>query len=75
MCTYALEAITLIINADIVTMDPNKPNASALAFSDRNPLKVPQDEIRKIKVVTTLPVGLIAFTEIPEYDHDDPPVK
>jgi hypothetical protein len=56
-------------------MDPNKPNASALAFSDRNPLKVPQDEIRKIKVMTTFRGGLIAFTEIPEYDHDDPPVK
>jgi predicted amidohydrolase YtcJ len=42
---------------------------------DRNPMKVSQDEIRKIKVVTTFRGGLITFTEIPEYDHDDPPVE
>jgi predicted amidohydrolase YtcJ len=42
---------------------------------DQNPLKVSQDEIRKIKVVTTFRGGLITFTEIPEYDHDDPPVE
>lgn len=34
------QAITLVINADIVTMDPNKPTASALAFADGKILAV-----------------------------------
>jgi predicted amidohydrolase YtcJ len=42
---------------------------------DKNPMKVDKDAIRKIKVVTTFRGGLITFSEIPTYDHDDPPVE
>jgi len=39
---------------------------------DKNPLKVEKDAIRNIRVITTIRGGLVTYTEIPEYDRDDP---
>lgn len=55
------------------SLEPGK--YADLVVLDKNPLKVDKSEIRKIKVLTTMRGGLITYSEIPTYDHDDPPVE
>ena len=42
---------------------------------DRNPLKVDPDEIRDIEVLATVRGGLVTYSDVPEYDRNDPPGK
>jgi predicted amidohydrolase YtcJ len=46
-----------------------------LVILDRNPLKVNPDELRNIRVITTVRGGLMTYSEMTSYDHDDPPVE
>jgi predicted amidohydrolase YtcJ len=46
-----------------------------LVILDRNPLKVNPDELRNIRVITTVRGGLMTYSEMTTYDHDDPPVE
>lgn len=42
---------------------------------DKNPLKIDPNEIRNIHVIATVRGGLITYSDIPEYDRDNPPGK
>lgn len=73
----ALEAYT--INAAFqFGMEKDAGSLEAGKFADfvvldRNPLKVDPDQIRNIRVLATVRGGLITYSDVPEYDRDDPP--
>jgi len=72
----ALEAYT--INAAYqFGMEKDSGSLAVGKFADfvvleKNPLKVDPDEIRNIRVLTTVLGGRITFSDVPEYDRVDP---